>query len=297
MAKKISLIAFISVLFLAGTLHAKQHLPQPVGAVNDFANVISDMAGGALEAQLTAYERETGRAVVVVTYPSLGDTTIEKLAVELFEQWGIGQRGEDNGLLIVVAPNEREGRIEVGHGLEPYITDLEANQIGLEAMASYFRENNYGAGMKAGADALITALADAPTSTLGTTGPPTAGETAVRMGGLAVFMVAMVLFAVALARSPRFRKKFHGARAGGVVGALIGLFFGSLVGELLGIIVMVVIFGLIGLAMGYAGTHGGGSGGYRSGGFGGGGWSSGGSGGFGGFGGGRSGGGGSSFRW
>ena len=90
-----------------------------VGYVNDYAEIISPAVEVELETRLENFTASTGNELAVVTLSSLEGDTVENVAVALFGQWGIGQKGKDNGVLLLIAPNERELRIEVGYGLEP----------------------------------------------------------------------------------------------------------------------------------------------------------------------------------
>ncbi len=85
--------------------------------------------------------------MAVLTVENLQGLDRETYAVEIFEEWGIGKKDKDNGLLILVALEEREYRIEVGYGLEPIITDAMAGRIGRDKMVPYFKEDNYGQGI------------------------------------------------------------------------------------------------------------------------------------------------------
>lgn len=116
-------------------------LPRPTGYVNDFAGILPD--AGALENGLRMYERNTSVEIAVVTMESVPPGyTLFSYGVELFEEWGIGKRGEDNGLLVLLVKNGTAGsrmRIEVGYGLQGYITGAEAGRILDEALPFYTR--------------------------------------------------------------------------------------------------------------------------------------------------------------
>src|SRR5690348_9508325 len=103
-------------------LFASSH-SKPQGYVSDFAHVLSSDTRQALEAKLSNFERATTNEIAVVTVPSLEGDTEEDYAVRLFKEWGIGKKGKDNGVLILIAPHERRARIEVGYGLEEVLPD------------------------------------------------------------------------------------------------------------------------------------------------------------------------------
>lgn len=132
--------------------------PAPQGFVNDFAGVISAGAKSKMEGFLTSFERSTGNEVAVVTLPSLDEQPIEDVAVELYEQWGIGKKGQDNGVLFLIAPNERKTRIEVGYGLEGSINDSLAGRILDEAVLPRFREGDMSGGIASGALLIVETI-------------------------------------------------------------------------------------------------------------------------------------------
>ncbi|MCC7032439.1 MAG: TPM domain-containing protein [Acidobacteria bacterium] len=129
---------------------AQGALPTPVGAVNDFAGLLSDEQERALGDLVAEVERETTAEIAVATVRSLDGASVEEYANRLFAQWGIGQKGRDNGVLILVAPNEREIRIEVGYGLEGVLPDGLAGAIIRETFVPSFRNDDYAGGILAG---------------------------------------------------------------------------------------------------------------------------------------------------
>lgn len=114
-------------------------LPQPVGYVNDFANILPDASQ--IEQLLSEYEKNTTIEIAVVTITELPeDHTAATYAVELFNEWGIGKKSEDNGILVLIVENGEVGnrmRIELGYGMQGYITGAEAGRILDEALPSY----------------------------------------------------------------------------------------------------------------------------------------------------------------
>ena len=136
--------------------------PEPVGYVNDFAGILSVRQRESLEARLRAYERETSVEVAVAIVTSLEGKTVEDYARGLFRAWGIGKADKNNGVLVLVAPNERRVRIQTGYGLETQLTSSEAQAITRTAMVPRFRENDYAGGTIAGAEAVIEALGVMP---------------------------------------------------------------------------------------------------------------------------------------
>jgi uncharacterized protein len=255
----------------------------PTGYVTDLANIFNSSTKAEMEALCTELEQKTGAQLAVVTVKSLDGNEIQPYANDLFKQLGIGKKKEDNGVMLLVAPNERKYWTEVGYGLEPIINDARAGDAG-RLMVPYFRQGNYSGGVLAGVQQLARYIADAKGVTL--TGMPQIHPRAVREpeSHIGVFiLLAIVLFIVFAGFSrgggPGGPYPGGGGGSGFGTGLLIGSLLGSLGNNDRG---------------GWSGSGGGGWGG-SSGGFGGGGDSGGG--GFGGFGGGESGGGGAGGSW
>lgn len=134
--------AIIIVVLLVPAAFAA--FPSPVGYVNDFAGVLTDTA--TMEQELAAYEKNTTIEIVVVTLPGLPeDQTLASYAVELFQEWGIGKKGEDNGILVLIVPNGTIGnrlRIELGYGIQGYITGAESGRI-LDRALPFYEAGDY----------------------------------------------------------------------------------------------------------------------------------------------------------
>ena len=131
----------------------------PTASVHDFANLLSVEQRASLEELAQSVERQTTAELAVVTVPSLRGQTVESYAHELFNQWGIGQKEVNNGVLLLVAPTERRMRIEVGYGLEPLLTDSLCGEIRDSAIIPRFKVNDYAGGIVAGAKAFGRRLA------------------------------------------------------------------------------------------------------------------------------------------
>lgn len=143
----LSAVLFALTLCVCNILSSQPNTLKPTGFVNDFAHIISADTSAKLGQLLTAFEQATGIEAAVVTVGSLDDTPVEDFAVTLFEQWGIGKKGKDNGLLILVAPTERKMRIEVGYGLEGAINDAVAGRIIRDTMIPWFKNGDYSTGI------------------------------------------------------------------------------------------------------------------------------------------------------
>jgi uncharacterized protein len=124
------------------------------GRVVDAAQIIDAAAEDGITRKLAALEKTTGRQLVVVSLPSLGGNEIADVSLCLGNRWGVGREAEDDGVLLVVAPNERQVRIEVGLGLEAALTDGEAMRALDTAVLPAFGEGRYAEGIRAGVDAI-----------------------------------------------------------------------------------------------------------------------------------------------
>jgi len=156
-----ALLLGLSVLWLAALPAVAQSAPDfpPLtGRVVDQANLLSPETEQALTQKLAALEAASSDQLVVVTLSSLQDREIEDYGYQLGRAWGIGQKESDNGALLIVAPNERKVRIEVGYGLEPILTDAFSALVIHNDILPAFREGDYEAGIVRGVDALVTQL-------------------------------------------------------------------------------------------------------------------------------------------
>ncbi|SFF73112.1 uncharacterized protein SAMN05518801_10132 [Novosphingobium sp. CF614] len=135
-----------------------QEFPKLTGRVVDAANIIPDAEEARLTQKLAALEQQSRRQLVVATIPDLQGYEIADYGYQLGRNWGIGQKGDDNGALLIVAPNERKVRIEVGYGLEPVLTDGMSFLIINKAIVPRFKQDDMAGGIEAGTDAIIKQL-------------------------------------------------------------------------------------------------------------------------------------------
>ncbi len=148
-------------------------VPQPAdrtGRIHDFAQVLTPSMAQALEQLAQGVERETTAQMAVVTVPSLDGLSVDEYAHRLFNDWGIGQRDANNGVLLLVAPNERRMRIEVGYGLEPLLTDGLCGEIRDQSILPPFRQGHLAQGIDAGAREIARILREHPQAARGAAG-------------------------------------------------------------------------------------------------------------------------------
>jgi uncharacterized protein len=153
-ARPAAAIGFAIVLTLAAAAHALT-FPQLTGRVVDEANILDAPTRQALTEKLAAVEAKSGDQIVVVTLGSLQGTSIEDYGYQLGRHWAVGQKGKDNGALLIVAPGERKVRIEVGYGLEGALTDAVTRLIIQNAILPRFRANDFAGGITRGVDDII----------------------------------------------------------------------------------------------------------------------------------------------
>jgi uncharacterized protein len=237
---------------------------QPQGYVSDFAGVIPESSRAQLEAYCAAVEQSTGAQMALVAIPSLEGEPIEDVANTIFRAWGVGQKGKNEGILMLLAVEDRRDRLEVGYGLEPILPDGLSGSI-LRQMRPALRQADYGDAMLAAAETIGNTIAQAKHVTLTAASLPRRYRPSASNSipwPMIVGGIGLLLWLIR-AGAPRGYGGFGG---GGILPALI---LGNLMGRST-----------------WGGRGGGGFGGSDSG-----------DGGFGGFGGGDSGGGGASSDW
>jgi uncharacterized protein len=183
------------------------------GCVFDFAGVMRSSDVEAVELILRQFEAQTGGEIKLVTVKSLRGGDIEDFANKLFARWGIGKKGQDNGVLLLAAIEDKRVRIEVGYGFEAILTDARAGRILDEQVLPYFRAGDYSGGLRAGAVAIVRQLSGEPEVAVT---PPPAGssEQVSPLAGLLYFM-GFVALIILIARHPWLALFMMGGRGGG----------------------------------------------------------------------------------
>ena len=152
------LAVVLAVLQLASPAFAAPTYPPLTGRVTDAAGVLPADVAAALESRLKTLEDTTGTQLVVATVADLEGYEIDEYGVGLLRSWGIGQKGTNNGAILLVAPAQRKLRIEVGYGLEGTLTDAVSSQIIRRTIVPRIKSGDMAGGIVAGADALIKLL-------------------------------------------------------------------------------------------------------------------------------------------
>lgn len=155
------LIGF-TLLFWVALALAQPQVPPLTGRVVDRAELLDARQEAELTQLLANHEQATGDQLVVVTLPDLGGRSIEETGLALGREWGIGQKGRDNGALLIVAQAERRIRIEVGYGLEGRLTDAQSALIIHNLIAPAFRQGDFAGGIRAGVEGMIQVAGGEP---------------------------------------------------------------------------------------------------------------------------------------
>jgi uncharacterized protein len=254
---------------------AEVAVPRLEARVTDLTGTLSAQQRSALESRLAAIEAKKGSQIAVLIVPTTRPETIEQYSIRAAEQWKLGRKGVDDGVLLLVAKDDHAVRIEVGYGLEGVIPDAVAWRVIDEMIVPRFRAGDFYGGLSAGVDTLAKLIQGEPLPA------PPAARVQARASGNALqglFVAAMVVIGISYLLGAMIGR----AAAAGLAGIVIALLAWAMLGALVGLIAGVVTFfiALPGRGSGFytIGRGGGWSGG---GGFGGGGWSGGG-GGFGG---------------
>lgn len=150
--------ALVLLLFLFALPAFAQSLPALTGRVVDNAGIIDAATEASLTSRLEAFERKSSDQIVVATIQSLGGEAIEPYANRLFRAWKLGQAGENNGVLLLVAVDDRKMRIEVGYGLEGTLTDLHSKLIIENTMVPAFRAGDFSGGISKAVDDIVMVL-------------------------------------------------------------------------------------------------------------------------------------------
>jgi uncharacterized protein len=145
------------VIFLVvGAGHAEIKVPPLKGRVNDYAQILSNSTIRMLETELEALEQSDSTQIVVLTVPTLENESIEDFSIQVAEQWRIGQKGLDNGAILIIAQKDRKIRIEVGYGLEGRLTDLISGRIIRDVIVPDFKAGQFDQGVLDGVNAIIS---------------------------------------------------------------------------------------------------------------------------------------------
>lgn len=200
-------VVFTAPLFTT-PVAAQIAFPQLTGRVVDQANALSADTERALSDASARFEQATTNQLVIVTLPSLQGQTIEDFGYQLGREWGIGRAGKNNGALLIVAPQERTVRIEVGYGLEGTLTDAVAKGIIEQRIIPRFRDGDFNGGVRAGADAIIAVLSgDTATASRMAEAASRKIKAPVPNESIVPFVVIAIAVVILMLRSSRRRRR------------------------------------------------------------------------------------------
>ena len=239
-------LAVVSVIWLLplGTAFVSaQNFPELKGYVNDYAGIMTPQGKAQLEAKLSQLEKDTTAQVFVATVKSLEGDDIQDYANRLFEKWKIGQKDKNNGVLFLVALDDRKMWIEVGYGLEPIITDGRAGRIRDEDVIPMFKKGDYEGGTVAGVNKIEEYIRNG-------TPPAPLEENPVKniFGGWVVAFFVLSFITVYLSG---FMARSKSIWLGGIWGTIAGVIIGLAVGGVAALIIVPIIFAGLGLGTDY----------------------------------------------
>src|SRR5437667_196672 len=218
-------------------------VPPLTGRIVDNAHLLPADRTASLSAELAAHEARTGNQVAVLTLPSLEGEPLEEFSHRVATAWKLGRKGTDNGVLILVVPNDRKVRIEVGYGLEGALTDLKSSRIIREEIVPRFRNGDFPGGIAAGVKAVLGTIE-------GTYTPPerkpvsTGNKTESALGMLFLAVVVGILTAAIVGHH------WKGGSIGSVMAFVLALSSGLILAIVAAVIVLIVAMGLAGMAGG-----------------------------------------------
>lgn len=233
----------IIIILIFFSIYLINSLDVPVlkGYVNDYADMISSSTETELESKLKAFEDSDSTQIVILTIPSLEGEVLEEFSIKMAEEWKIGQKNKDNGVIFLVSKNDRKMRIEVGYGLEGVITDMLAGRIVDNVAAPYFKKGE----MDKGFTEVINALIGSSKGEFTADKLPTANQSKDKTLPI-VIIVMVIIFWFSFSRI--FPVKIRGI-AGGVFGIIISLILGFIGGITLGIFSSIIL-SIIGAVLG-----------------------------------------------
>ncbi|MFQ5869739.1 MAG: TPM domain-containing protein [Candidatus Zixiibacteriota bacterium] len=201
-------VSFLLLWVLLTVTSVAREIPDYQGFVTDYANVLSPSEKASLETKLREFDASTTTQIAVLTINSLEGETIEGFAIRVLEKWKVGQKGLDNGAILVVSKDDRRLRIEVGYGLEGVIPDIIAGRIINNIIVPEFKAGNFSGGINRGVEAMMSAAKEEYDAIPGkrTTGNPIP---------FLIFLAVAVIFGIFGGISRRRKGLFWGGRFDG----------------------------------------------------------------------------------
>jgi uncharacterized protein len=218
----LSVLLPLVALFFASSVYALD-VPELTGRVVDNAKILSAEDAARISALLEAHERSTGQQFAVLTVPSLEGQAIEQFSIRVVDAWKLGKKGKDDGLLLLVAPNDRKVRIDTGYGLEGSVTDAQSSRIIRDVISPDFRNGDYARGIDNGLKALMMVSSGKVPDVAGPAGNE--GQDRPAQRGLPLGLVLFLILFVSPFLLPLLFGR--GRRGGGFYGGPFGGGFGG----------------------------------------------------------------------
>lgn len=222
--KKTVLYITLALAILSQAATAKTPIPRPTGYVNDYAGVIDSITKSQLENLLTQIEKGTTAQIAVAVMTTIEPDTVEEYSVRMFSEWGIGQKDKDNGILLLIAIQDRKMKIEVGYGLEGAVPDAFAGGVIQNVIAPHFRDDDYSGGVAAGVEAIAErvlreeynmSLQDVVEGYQATAPVSSSGDEEVTPGQTLISLIVIIIFFYLLIRHPHILLFFLLSGGGG----------------------------------------------------------------------------------
>jgi uncharacterized protein len=192
-------------------------VPRLRGRINDLAGLLSQAQTTSLENRLAQFEHETGHQIAVLTVPSLDGDTLEDFSIRVATTWKIGHQGNDNGVLLLIARDDRRIRIEVGYGLEGVLPDAVANRIIRQVIVPRFRDQDFFGGVEAAVSAITQATRGEPFSV---PSPTSKGSTNLPLSTIFILLMGTALLGstIGFVQPSQVRGALNGAFVSGLIG-------------------------------------------------------------------------------
>ena len=248
-------LLLLASLWQAGAAQALEAIPPLTQRVTDLTSTLTAEQQAGLEARLQAFEQQKGSQIAILIVPTTQPEDIAQYSIRVVEAWKLGREKQDDGVLILLAKNDRKMRIEVGYGLEGAIPDVTAKRIISDVMAPYFRQGDFYGGLNAAVER-IAALIDGEALPA----PPQQARGGEHdWGDMLPILLFGGLIAGAMLRAV-LGSFFGGVATGGLIGAAVWILGGGLIMALvLAFIAFVVTLAGIGSLGGFGGYGGGGA--------------------------------------
>ncbi|MGI8419652.1 MAG: TPM domain-containing protein [Candidatus Levyibacteriota bacterium] len=194
------IVVFVSFFFLSisTAFAATNSYPDYTGFVNDFSHVLSMDSAAQLDRKLALFNQKTTNQIAVVTVDTTQPETIEEYGIHLSDKWKVGQKGKDNGIIMIFAIKDHQMRIEVGRGLEGDVTDVQSKHIQTDIIEPAFKQGHYETGINDGANAVIGTImhdqnyAKSLTATNPAQAPPQ------QLSGVSILFLILLLIVIVL---------------------------------------------------------------------------------------------------